>query len=231
MVYTTLSIILGIEVDTYFVDVFYHRLIDRFGENFRIMHGDVLYEYPMCCSAETETLRERCILGVVVKTYYRDERGQKRGNPSNTGFECKTGECNSRVCCDECIKKTSNGKYDIDSFLAQPIEVPMNEVCMRCFEHNRQDLGGLETFPPKGSSSEEMTDQQRSLKGCKNCHATPSPSDLPVPEVTMLQNLRRSFEYSKYRHLLKTITSTPELRTLSKSPKFYWRPDDCTRCG
>jgi hypothetical protein len=52
-----------------------------------------------------------------------------------------------------------------------------------------------------------------------------------VPEVTMLQNLRRHSEYRKFRHLLKEITSVTELRTLSKSPKLYWRPDDCTRCG
>lgn len=118
MVFTKLKIIAGVLLTA--------KQKNIVKENFEVSESHIkLYRFP-CCS---KIGRERYVYGIRVHTYYR--------------FVEKCEDCKEKVWyCDECIKKTNNGKYDVQKIFNSPVEVPKENLCTSCFADSKAKLEG-----------------------------------------------------------------------------------------
>jgi hypothetical protein len=78
----------------------------------------------VCCS---ESNGKVFILGHQVHKYYRKF------------VQCQN--CEKYSVCDLCIGETSNGWYDVEKILNEPVEIPSEKICQNCLSDNVESNG------------------------------------------------------------------------------------------
>ena len=98
------------------MDKFYDELIDGFGCQavLRGHPGLRLFSFP-CCSENNGKL---FILGYEVNSFPR------------LRMTCK--KCEEHSLCDKCIGETTNGFYEVEKILQEPVQVPPEKMCRSC---------------------------------------------------------------------------------------------------
>ena len=98
---------------------FYFDVVDVFNKTVAKTLGLKLYIFP-CCSKNQGKLY---YLGNIVKKYKRKLH------------RCE--DCTKYSVCDSCIGSTSNGFYDVDKIINEPVKVDWNNLCMYCYHDHR----------------------------------------------------------------------------------------------
>lgn len=136
MVYTKVMVIYGIIVTR--KQLKKTGLIDKDGyiQKYTLQINEIYPEksiqafpYP-CCS---DLACKKYIIGVKVREYYRKIK------------ECD--ECGEYTCCNECIKCTERGKFDVVEILNNVVNVDNSLICRKC--HNISSFEISEDSPCK----------------------------------------------------------------------------------
>lgn len=77
----------------------------------------------ICCSKASDTV----IIGTVIHNIYRRH--------------VKCDQCELYTCCDDCVKQTIYGSYDVDKIHQSPIRIPCEKICKACNSDQVQDTG------------------------------------------------------------------------------------------
>lgn len=130
MVFVKLYLVCGIQLDR-------ETVLNKFEDEIEFITDDIMPSHTQindlvllgfpCCS---ELNSEQFIFGTIVSTYYR------RYTTCNNDTRSQDGHVLS--VCDECIKMTDNGAYDVDKILNTVVECPKDQVCPICYHDNKE---------------------------------------------------------------------------------------------
>jgi hypothetical protein len=127
MVYSKVNLLLGVcitkdDLSKLEYDFDYDNLDDNFaGSKLELDENITLYKFP-CCSDIGE---EKFILGTEINSYDR------------TNDKCD--ECEEYYACENCLGATTNGWYDVEDILHNPVICDAKYVCTVCDHDNHTD--------------------------------------------------------------------------------------------
>jgi len=209
MVYTTVSIILGIHLNREELKEILR--VDELGEfdefdrdlEHKIINKNVeIFKIP-CCESENK----QYFVGLQMHTYYRKH-----------GIKCDN--CDKYSCCDNCIGQTNNGFYDIVRMADNPVEVNSQHVCLHCFSDNKRDLGGLSEDLPVIDHRCIGSDNPPGLSRCDTCGLKPD------WRFSVENCLKKNCFYGDLEDFFSSFDSARH-----KPIKFYYCLNDCLCCS